>query len=236
VLGSIQPQPIAHQADGTLALADIAAAIKPDDMHFARTRLLCAGEHLRRPGDAAGLAAGRHGAGPAARPGHPPGWRPVVQRRGGAVGRSMAEMRWPRARAIAGLYDSVSVCFSKGLGAPVGSALVGTADLISPRPPPLRKMLAAAMRQAGVLAAAAAHALDHHHVERLADDHAHARRLAEGLAGLPGVAVVPPDTNIVFVDLAPGKDGARHLLRRAAERGVRCTGLASGCAWSPTSM
>ena len=125
------------------------------------------------------------------------------------------------ARAIAGLYDSVSVCFSKGLGAPVGSALVGTADLIH-HARRHRKMLGGGLRQAGVLAAAADHALTHH-VDRLADDHANARRLAEGLAGLPGVAVVAPDTNIVFLDLAPSIDGAAAV-RRAADLGVLLTG------------
>jgi threonine aldolase len=83
-------------------------------------------------------------------------------------------------------------------------------------------MLGGGMRQAGVLAAAALHALDHH-VDRLADDHAHARRLAEGLQGLPGVTVQPPQTNIVFVDLAPERAaGAVDRLRAA---GVLCTGL-----------
>ena len=78
------------------------------------------------------------------------------------------------------------------------------------------------MRQSGVLAAAASHALDHH-VARLADDHAHARLLAEGLAGLPGVSVVAPQTNIVFIDLAPDKPA--DVVARLAERGVLATGL-----------
>ena len=83
-------------------------------------------------------------------------------------------------------------------------------------------MLGGGLRQAGVLAAAASHALAHH-VDRLADDHAHARRLAEGLAGLPGVAVVAPDTNIVFLDLAPAIQGAAAV-QRAAAQGVLLTG------------
>src|SRR5690606_37643686 len=99
------------------------------------------------------------------------------------------------ARAMAELFDSVSVCFSKGLGAPAGSALVGSKDLIA-RARRVRKMAGGTMRQAGVLAAAAAYALDHH-VERLAEDHARARRLAEGLQGLPGVSVQAPQTNMV---------------------------------------
>jgi threonine aldolase len=125
------------------------------------------------------------------------------------------------AAAIARHFDSVSVCFSKGLGTPAGSALVGSAELIA-RAHRIRKMLGGGMRQAGVLAAAALHALDHH-VERLAEDHANARALAEGLQGLPGVSVQPPQTNIVFVDLAPEKAvGAVERLRAA---GLWCTGL-----------
>jgi threonine aldolase len=100
--------------------------------------------------------------------------------------------------------------------------LVGSAELIA-RARRIRKMAGGTMRQAGLLAAAASHALDHH-VERLAIDHANARQLAEGLAGLPGVNVVVPQTNIVFVDLSPGRDG-NAAVKAAAERGVRFTGL-----------
>jgi len=220
VLGSIQPQPIAHQADGTLALADIAAAIKPDDMHFARTRLLAlentfGGRVMPLDWQQAATALARqHGLAT-----HLDGAR--LFNAAVASGAQHGGDAMAAARAIAGLYDSVSVCFSKGLGAPVGSALVGTADLIH-HARRHRKMLGGGLRQAGVLAAAADHALTHH-VDRLADDHANARRLAEGLAGLPGVAVVAPDTNIVFLDLAPHIDGAA-VVRSAAAQGVLLTG------------
>jgi threonine aldolase len=113
------------------------------------------------------------------------------------------------------------VCFSKGLGTPAGSALVGSKDLIT-RAHRVRKMLGGGMRQTGVLAAAALHALEHH-VERLAEDHANARLLAEGLQGLDGVSVTPPQTNIVFVDVAPPK--AAGLVDRLKAAGVLCTGL-----------
>jgi threonine aldolase len=125
------------------------------------------------------------------------------------------------AHEIARHFDSVSVCFSKGLGAPVGSALVGSKELIG-RAHRIRKMLGGGMRQAGVIAVAASYALDHH-IDRLAQDHAHARRLAEGLSGLSGVQVQPPQTNMVFVDLAPAK--AHGAVERAREAGVLCTGL-----------
>ncbi len=216
VLGSIQPQPIAHQADGTLSLVDIEAAIKPDDPHFARTRLLCLEntlggrlmpmDYLR---EAAALAR-RHGLAT-----HLDGAR--------LFNAAVALGGDPRAnaRAMAELFDSVSVCFSKGLGAPVGSALTGSKEFIA-RAKRVRKMAGGTMRQAGVLAAAALHALDHH-VDRLADDHARARRLAEGLRGLPGVSVAAPQTNMVFVDLP--RERAAAAVAALRERGVLATGL-----------
>jgi threonine aldolase len=216
VLGSIQPQPIAHQADGTLALADIEAAIKPDDPHFARSRLLALENTLGgkvMPADwldAACALARRHGLGL-----HLDGARlfNAAVAGGGEP--------WAAARAITARFDSVSVCFSKGLGAPVGSALLGSAAFIA-RARRWRKMAGGGLRQAGGLAAAAMHALDHH-VTRLAEDHRHAARLAEGLAGLPGVRVEPPQTNIVFLDVEPAR--AQGLVARLAARGLLITGL-----------
>jgi threonine aldolase len=212
VLGSIQPQPLAQQPDGTIALADIESNIKPDDAHFARTRLLAlentwGGQVLPQAyvDQACALA---HGRGLAT---HLDGAR--LFNAAVASGRPAAELAAP--------FDSVSVCFSKGLGTPAGSALVGSSALIG-RAHRVRKMLGGGMRQAGVLAAAALHALEHH-VERLAEDHAHARLLAEGLQGIEGVSVQPPQTNIVFVDVVPAK--AAGLVERLKSAGVLCTGL-----------
>ncbi|MBV8123620.1 MAG: low-specificity L-threonine aldolase [Burkholderiaceae bacterium] len=222
VLGSIQPQPLPHQSDGTLALADIEANIKPDDAHFARTRLLClentlGGKVLPNTYLAqASALASRHGL---AR--HLDGARlfnaAVVNAQGGDA--------WAAAREIAQHFDSVSVCFSKGLGAPVGSALCGSRDFIR-RAHRWRKMAGGGMRQAGMLAAAASHALDHH-VNRLADDHALARRLAAGLEQIPALRVEAPQSNIVFADLAPQVPAARasELLSFLKSRGVLATGL-----------
>ncbi len=212
VLGSIQPQPLPQQPDGTLLLSDIAAAIKPDDAHFGRTRLLCLentwnGQVLAQSYlDEATALARRRGLAT-----HLDGARlfnAVV-----ASGRPVQEITRP--------FDSVSVCFSKGLGAPVGSALCGSKELIA-RAHRVRKMLGGGMRQAGVLAAAAMHALDHH-VDRLADDHANARRLADGLGGIDGITVVRPDTNIVFASVAGERTVA--LLAHLKQRGVLATGL-----------
>ncbi len=212
VLGSVQPQPLEHQADGTLALHDIAAAIKPDDAHFARSRLLCLENtlggrvlSLAYMADAATLAR-QHG---------------LATHLDGARLFNAATALGVPARDIAQHFDTVSVCFSKGLGAPVGSALCGPKALIH-RAHRWRKMLGGGMRQSGVLAAAALHALDHH-VVRLADDHALAQRLAQGLSGLPGIVVEPPQTNMVFADVQGER--AAGLIDHLKSRGVLLTGL-----------
>ncbi len=212
VLGSIQPQPLAQQADGSIRLEDIEAAIKPDDAHFAKSRLLTlentwGGQVLPLPYIEAATALARS--------------KGLATHLDGARLFNAAVASGVAAGEIARHFDSVSVCFSKGLGAPVGSALVGSREFISCAHR-IRKMLGGGMRQAGVLAAAALHALDHH-VERLAEDHAHARALAEGLQGLAGVSVQAPQTNIVFVDLAPERSAG--VVDRLRAAGVLCTGL-----------
>jgi threonine aldolase len=223
VFGSVQPQPLNHQADGSLALADIEAAIKPDDPHFARTRLLALENTLGGKLlpwdylDQASALAKRHGLGR-----HLDGARLF----NAAVAQAAQTGGDPRAEArrIAQCFDSVSVCFSKGLGAPVGSALCGSRELIA-KARRVRKMAGGGMRQAGVLAAAASHALDHH-IDRLADDHALARRLAEGLAGIEGVQVNAPQTNMVFVELSgPARARADGLLKHLAARDILALGL-----------
>jgi threonine aldolase len=212
VLGSIQPQPLVNQPDGTIRLDDIEANIKPDDAHFAKTRLLALentwGGHVLPLAyiDAATALAHRRGL--------------ATHLDGARLFNAAVASDTPAVR-IARDFDSVSVCFSKGLGTPAGSALVGSKELIA-RAHRIRKMLGGGMRQAGVLAAAALHALDHH-IERLAEDHAHARLLAEGLQGLPGVSVVAPQSNILFVDLAPEK--AAGVVERLKAQGLLCTGL-----------
>ncbi len=223
VLGSVQPQPLNHQDDGTLALADIEAAIKPDDPHFARTRLLALENTLGGkllPFDyvqqATELAKSR------GLSTHLDGARlfnAAVAQATLTGTDTLAE-----ARRIAQCFDSVSVCLSKGLGAPVGSALCGSGEFLR-RAHRIRKMAGGGMRQSGLLAAAGSYALDHH-VQRLADDHALARRLADGLSKLPGLVVEPPQTNIVFADLVgQAKERAPGLIPFLAERGVLAIGL-----------
>ncbi len=223
VLGSVQPQPLNHQADGTLALADIEAAIKPDDAHFARTRLLALENTLGGkllPFDylqqATGLAKSR-GLGR-----HLDGAR--LFNAAVAQAAHTGSDAQTEAIRIARCFDSVSVCFSKGLGAPIGSALCGSREFIA-RAHRIRKMAGGGMRQAGMLAAAASHALDHH-IERLAEDHALARRLADGLAGMAGLEVEAPQTNIVFVDLTgAARNQSEALLKHLADHGIAATGL-----------
>ena len=223
VFGSVQPQPLEHQADGTLALADIEAAIKPDDAHFARSKLLALEntwngkllpfDYVRQATELAqsrGLTRHLDGA-------------RLFNAANAQAAQTGADVRL-EARRIAQCFDSVSVCLSKGLGAPVGSVLCGSRGFIS-RAHRVRKMAGGGMRQAGVLAAAGSYALDHH-IDRLADDHVLARRLAEGLRGLDGVQVDAPHTNIVFVDLVgAAKARAAELVPYLKTRDVLTTGL-----------
>lgn len=192
VLGSIQPQPIPQAPDGTLPLDAVERAIKPVDPHFARTRLLCLEDTWHgRPLPLDYLARARalcdrHGLG---------------LHLDGARLYNAAVADGVPAREIARHFDSVSVCLSKGLGAPVGSVLVGSHALLAVARR-WRKVTGGGMRQAGLLAAAGLHALDHN-VDRLADDHARAERLARALALLPAVSAVEQHTNMVFATVAP---------------------------------
>jgi threonine aldolase len=223
VLGSVQPQPLSHQPDGTLALADIEAAIKPDDAHFAKTRLLTlentwGGKLLPFAYVQAATALARD----KGLSRHLDGAR--LFNAATAQASQNSTDAYTEAHAIAACFDSVSVCFSKGLGAPIGSALCGSKDFIA-RAHRIRKMAGGGMRQAGMLAAAASFALDHH-VGRLAEDHALAQRLADGLQGIDGLAVEAPQTNIVFVDLVgAARQRSAALLEHLKAQGVQITGL-----------
>ncbi len=211
VLGSIQPQPIAHQADGTMALGDIEAAIKSGDSHFATTRVIALENtfggralplsYMRAVAD----IAARHGLGL-----HLDGARAFNAVTALNVGIKHFVER----------FDSVSICLSKGLGAPVGSVLVGRDDLIETARRN-RKMLGGGMRQAGILAAAGLYALEHN-IERLAGDHRRARQLADGLAQHSELRIVAPDTNIVWVDMDRAIE--ERLTAYLAENGIGITG------------
>ena len=211
VLGSIQPQPIAHQPDGTLDLKHIEDAIKPDDSHYARTRVIALEntfggkvlpvEYMRHVAD----IAQRHSLG---------------LHLDGARAFNACVALGLDIRSFTAPFDSVSICLSKGLGAPVGSVLIGRQDLIDTARRH-RKMLGGGLRQSGILAAAGLYALDHN-IDRLADDHRRARRLAEGLAAFPSLHVTQPDTNIVFVDVE--EQLGDRFTRYLQERGIGVMG------------
>lgn len=208
VLGSIQPQPIEIEVDGSLDLERVAAVIKPDDFHFARTRLLVLENTMQGkvlPLEYLAKA------------------RAFTRERGLALHLDGARLfnavvkLGCTAHDISRHFDSVSVCLSKGLGAPVGSVLCGDEAFIA-KARRLRKMVGGGMRQAGVLAAAGLYALEHQ-VQRLEQDHRHALAIAEGLQAL-GYAVEPVQTNMVYVQMG---DRAAALKAFCAERGVILT-------------
>jgi threonine aldolase len=187
VLGSIQPQPLDNADDGTIALERIVAAIKPLDDHFARTRLLALENTIGGKVLPAAYVA------EATQLAHARGLSTHLD--GARVFNAAVASGQPLSALAAG-FDSVSICFSKGLGAPVGSVLVGSKALIGVAHR-WRKVLGGGMRQSGLLAAACLYALDHN-VERLADDHANAARLAAGLAQIAEVTVMAQATNMVM--------------------------------------
>jgi len=198
------------EADGSLLLADIEDAIKPDDSHYARTRLLAlentiGGKVLSQDYmEAATALARRHGL--------------ATHLDGARVFNAATVLNTPVA-TLAKPFDTVSVCLSKGLGAPVGSVLVGSEQLIA-KARRTRKMVGGGLRQVGILAAAGLYALEHN-VVRLADDHANAATLAKGLSAYEQLKVTMPDTNIVFVevDSTIAADFKAHL----AARGIGIT-------------
>jgi threonine aldolase len=209
VLASIQPQPLENEPHGGIAIERIAAAIKPDDLHFARTRLLALENTM---GGRVLPVAYLHQATTFA---HARGLRTHLD--GARIFNAIVKLKVNERAAVAG-FDSVSVCLSKGLGAPAGSVLLGSKEVVNAARR-WRKALGGGMRQAGILAAAGLYALEHN-VERLAEDHANAAFFADGLRDL-GLHVVPPQTNIFYVDIP-----VRHvdpLTEHLLQRGVRAS-------------
>ena len=213
VLGGVASYPMKTDGNGGLDPAQVAAAIKPDDPHSPVTRLLCLENTVSGRVQALerieALAATAHAAGL------------KVHLDGARLMNASVKLGKPAAELVRSI-DTVSLCLSKGLGAPVGSVLSGPADVIK-RARRLRKMVGGGMRQAGVIAAAGLHALEHH-VERLADDHANARRLAEGLAAFPRLTVDldAVQTNMLFIQ--PHPDDFDALRAHLAEQGIVLAG------------
>lgn len=197
VLGSIQPQPIEFEKDSTLDLNKIAEKIKPDDVHFARTRLLClenTQNGLALPLEYIKEAAQfcRH--------------HNLLFHLDGARLCNAAVKQNRELKEITESFNSVSICLSKGLGAPVGSVLCGSQTFID-EARKWRKMTGGGMRQAGILAAAGIFALKNN-IERLKDDHNNAQLLAEGLASIEQLDVTYQEaqTNMVFFSIATGEE------------------------------
>lgn len=209
VLGSIQPQPLENDPDGGISIQRIADAIKPQDIHFARTRLLALENtiggrvlpmaYLRQVTEFAHAQ------------------NLCTHLDGARIFNAIVKLQIDERSAAAG-FDSVSVCLSKGLGAPAGSVLLGSRDFIA-QARRWRKALGGGMRQAGVLAAAGIYALAHH-VQQLAQDHANAEFLADGLRAM-GLRVEPTQTNMLYVGVpAPQAAGLKMHLE---QRGILAT-------------
>jgi threonine aldolase len=214
-LGGIHSNQILNQPDGSLLFEDVAAAIRPDDLHEPVTRLVClenthngCGGVYQTPEYMQKLAEFAHGRG-------------ISVHLDGARIFNAAVAQGVRADQLTGPVDSVTFCLSKGLCAPVGSVLCGSKPFIA-KARRLRKMLGGGMRQAGILAAAGIIALEKM-VERLAEDHARARKLADGLRLVPGLKLGPetPATNMVFLSLRPEVHSTTNeLIAKLKQRGV----------------
>ena len=206
---------------GRFSWEDAAAEINPADSHYARTSLVCIEDTCNRGGgavwDVKDIQAIREGCDAAGMPLHLDGarcWNAVVARAGNKL---PAAADW---KAYGQLFDSISVCFSKGLGAPVGSVLIGSKAFIA-EAHRSRKVFGGGMRQIGVLTAACNHALDHE-LPRLQEDHIRAKQIGDVLTGLSRVTSVDPvETNIVIFEIATGLTAA-EFVEAAAQDGIHC--------------
>jgi len=214
-VGGIHPHPLPNNEDGTLNLDDIENAVRSDNPHYPRSRLLCLeNTHNMCWGSPLSLGYTREALALAKNMGlraHLDGAR--------LFNAALAEGTTPK--GLADGFDSVSFCLSKGLGAPVGSLVCGSGDFVQTALR-MRKQLGGGMRQAGIIAAGGIYALENM-VERLADDHAMARRLAKGISTIEGleIPVERVKTNILFCDVVAEGMTAADVAERAAAHGVR---------------
>jgi threonine aldolase len=216
VLGGVHSCQIPNQPDGTLALEDIKSAIRADDIHQPITRLVTLENTHNRCG---GSVLTAEYTSQVAELAHSRGLKLHID--GARLFNAAVALNVP-AKDLALPADSVTFCLSKALCAPVGSVITGSGEFIT-RAHRIRKMLGGGMRQAGILAAAGIVALETM-IDRLAEDHARARRLAEGLAKLPGLLLDPgtPHTNMIFCSLAPGFPlTSAEVAARMVDKGVK---------------
>ncbi len=218
-LGGIHPHTIPNQPNGTMLIEDIQAAIRTDNVHFPRTRLICLENTHNRCGGAAltpeytdsvAELARKHG---------------LLVHLDGARIFNAAVALGVDVKELTRSVDSLSFCLSKGLSAPVGSVVCGSKDFIA-EARRTRKVVGGGMRQAGIIAAAGIYAMQHM-VDRLAEDHRNARRLAEGIARIEGLSIDPTavQTDIVYFDVVAEGFTASELVGRLQDRGVRVLGI-----------
>ena len=220
-LGGITPHTVPNRPDGTMRLEDVEGAIRGDDVHFPRTRLVCL-ENTHNVCNGTPLTAGYTAQ--VARLAHDHGLRVHVD--GARVFNAAAALDVAVSELVRDV-DSVQICLSKGLCAPVGSMVCGSADFIA-QARRARKVVGGGMRQAGVLAAAGIVALEQI-AGRMGEDHLRARRLAEGLAQIPGIDVAPVASNIVYFGLTDEVSKTPdEVVDGLAERGVRVLGRVGG--------
>jgi len=214
-LGGIHPHTIVNQPDGTMRLEEIQAAIRGDNVHFPRTRLICLeNTHNRCSGAALPLD-------------YMTAVAALANDRGlkvhldGARIFNAAVALQVDVKELTRYADSVSFCLSKGLSAPVGSVICGSKEFIA-EARRNRKILGGGMRQCGIIAAAGITALDEM-VDRIADDHANAQRLAQGIARIPGLSIEPEkvQTNIVYFDIVSRQIKAEELLDQLGNKGIK---------------
>ena len=228
-LGGIVARTINGQ-EGLLDVSQLVDKIRPPNEHLVRTRMVClenthnmAGGRIHPYESVTEICHWAHG-------------HNLICHLDGARLMNAVVATGISAKDWAQHFDTVSICFSKGLGAPVGSALVGDRDVIK-HAHRKRKMLGGGMRQAGILAAAAQHALMHH-VERLADDHLHAQSLAAGLTNIDGIHLNrnPPETNIIRFSIDPDIVTAQDFVEQLADSGVHMLAVASDCIRAVTHL
>lgn len=222
-LGGVHPHTVVNQPDGTMAPADIERAIRPDDVHFPRTRLICLENTQNRCGGVALSVEYTNAVAKLARD------HDLAVHLDGARVFNAATALGVDVKELVANVDTVTFCLSKGLAAPIGSVVVGSTEFIAELRR-VRKLLGGGMRQAGIIAAAGIVALEQM-VDRLADDHDNAAKLAQGISQIDGLAVdlARVQTNIVYFDITRDSLTSEKLVAGLEARGVKMLTVTPTC-------